>query len=286
LEQPMARRSADFAGSWYPGRDSDCRSAIEEFSRFSVPCPSDPAVGGIVPHAGWVFSGKIACNVIRCLSEHSSPDTIVLFGRHLHPSSKNYIMSEGSWATPLGDLEIDAELGKRLQAEFPFVVETPARYDEDNTIELQLPFIKYYFPDAKILPLGVPPTQGSLRIGERAAGISRELGREILVLGSTDLTHYGHNYGYAPKGTGKAAVDWVKNENDKRVVDLILRMDAEEVIRESLANHNACCSGAVATAIAAAKKLGASQAQKLFYATSYDIRPDPSFVGYVGVVFL
>jgi len=195
-------------------------------------------------------------------------------------------MAEGSWATPLGDLEIDAELGKKLQAEFPFVVETPTRHDEDNTIELQLPFIKYYFPDAKILPLGVPPTQGSLRIGERAAGISRELGREILVLGSTDLTHYGHNYGYAPKGTGKAAVDWVKNENDKRVVDLILRMDAEEVIRESLANHNACCSGAVATAIAAAKKLGASQAQKLFYATSYDIRPDHSFVGYVGVVFL
>jgi hypothetical protein len=106
------------------------------------------------------------------------------------------------------------------------------------------------------------------------------------VLGSTDLTHYGYNYGYAPKGVGKAAVDWVKNENDRRLVDLILRMDAEEVIRESLTNHNACCSGAVAAAIAAAKKLGARQAQKLFYATSYDVRPDNSFVGYVGVVFV
>jgi hypothetical protein len=50
-------------------------------------------------------------------------------------------MSEGSWATPLGDLEIDQELGKKLQAEFPFVVETATRYDQDNTIELQLPFI-------------------------------------------------------------------------------------------------------------------------------------------------
>jgi hypothetical protein len=281
----MVKRNADFAGSWYPGRESECRSAIEEFSRFSVHCPSVSAVGGIVPHAGWVFSGKIACNVIRCLSERSSPDTILLFGRHLNSLSKNYIMSEGSWATPLGDVDIDAELGKKLQAEFAFVVETPTRYDEDNTIELQLPFIKHYFPKAKILPLGVPPIQGSLRIGERAVELSRELGRAILVLGSTDLTHYGYNYGYAPKGAGKAAVDWVKNENDKRVVDLILKMDAGEVIRESLTNHNACCSGAVATAIAAAKKLGARQAQKLFYATSYDIRPDDSFVGYVGVVF-
>ncbi len=282
----MATRSADFAGSWYPGRASECRREIEEFSRSSIPCPSGEMVGGIVPHAGWVFSGKIACNVIRCLSEQSSADTIVLFGRHLHPSSKSYIMAEGAWATPLGDLAVDQELGKELLAEFPFVAETPTRYDQDNTIELQLPFIKHYFPEAMILPLGVPPAPGSLRIGERAAEICRDMGRKALVVGSTDLTHYGHNYGYAPKGSGKPAVDWVKNENDKRLVDLILKMDAEEVIRESLTHHNACCSGAVAAAIAAAKKLGAREAQKLFYATSYDVRPDNSFVGYVGVVFV
>ncbi|MGE5841473.1 MAG: AmmeMemoRadiSam system protein B, partial [Deltaproteobacteria bacterium] len=149
-----------------------------------------------------------------------------------------------------------------------------------------LPFIKYYFQHARILPIGVPPAPKSLPIGERAAGIALELGRKTAVLGSTDLTHYGDNYGYAPKGAGKGAVEWVKNENDKRLVDRILRMDAEEVIRESLASHNACCSGAVAAAIAAAKKLGARQAQKLLYATSYDVRPDNSFVGYVGVVFL
>ena len=282
----MATRSADFAGTWYPAKDSDCRRMIEEFSRASVPCPSGAAVGGIVPHAGWVFSGKIACNVIRCLSEQASPDTILLFGRHLHPSSKNYIMAEGVWATPLGDLEIDQELGGRLLGEFPFVIETATRYDQDNTVELQLPFIKYFFPEVMILPFGVPPAQGSLEIGERAVEICRQMGRKILVLGSTDLTHYGDNYGYAPRGIGKAAVDWVKNENDKRLVDLILRMDAEEVIRESQSHHNACCSGAVGAAIAAAKKLGGRRAQTLLYATSYDVRPDNSFVGYVGVVFL
>lgn len=282
----MVKRSADFAGSWYPGRASECRRAIEEFSRSSAPCPSGATFGGIVPHAGWVFSGRIACNVIRCLSEQSSPDTIVLFGRHLHPSSKSYIMAEGSWETPLGDLAIDQELGDKLLAEFPFVAETPTRYDQDNTIELQLPFVKHYFPEVKILPLGVPPAQTSLRIGERAMEICRDMGRKALVLGSTDLTHYGYNYGYAPKGAGKQAVDWVKNENDKRVVDLILKMDAGEVIRESLTHHNACCSGAVAAAIAAAKALGAAEARKLFYATSYDVRPDNSFVGYVGVVFI
>jgi len=283
----MAARRSDFAGSWYPGRTSECLEAIEEFSRASVPCPfgERERVGGIVPHAGWYYSGQIACNVIKCLKSDSPPDTIVIFGRHLHPGSNNYIMKEGSWATPIGELEIDHELAERLVGEFAFKVETITRYESDNTIELQLPFIKYFFPEIMILPIGVPPSVKSLEIGERTAEISQEIGRKMIALGSTDLTHYGYNYGFIPKGVGEEAVNWVKQENDKKVVDLMLAMDAPGVIHESLKNQNACCSGAVASAMAAAKRLGARHAEKITYTTSYDIRPDNSFVGYVGVVF-
>lgn len=283
----MDRRRSDFAGSWYPAREQECREAIEEFSEISVPCPSsgEVTIGGIVPHAGWFFSGKIAFNVIKCLKNSFTPDTLVIFGRHLHPGGKNYIMMEGSWVTPLGDLEIDRDLAEGLASEFSFTVETASRYEQDNTIELQLPFIKYLFPDAKIVPIGVPPTPASLRIGERVADISEDMGRKTLIIGSTDLTHYGHNYGYTPKGIGKDAVDWVKNSNDKKMVDLMLDMDVEGIIRESLENYNACCSGAVATSIAAMKRLGARKGVCLTYLTSYDIRPNSSFVGYVGIVF-
>lgn len=283
----MAIRRPDFAGSWYPGNESDCRREIESFLENSVPCPNEGkgAIGGIVPHAGWYFSGKIACNVIQCLKNGSTTDTVVIFGRHLHAGSKNYIMNEGSWGTPLGGLEIDHELADSLISEFPFVMETPSYYEQDNTIEVQLPFVKHFFPNTRLLPIGVPPALPSLKIGRRVAEISQNMGRKITILGSTDLTHYGYNYGYTPKGVGQEAVDWVKNENDKRVVDLMVAMDAEGVIEESLKNHNACCSGAVASAISAAKSLGAQEGKKLIYATSYDIRPDSSFVGYVGVVF-
>jgi AmmeMemoRadiSam system protein B len=283
----MDVRRSDFAGSWYPGNESDCKREIEEFVAHTIPCPNAEkgGIGGIVPHAGWVFSGRIACNVIQCLGNDSTPDTIVIFGRHLHSSSKNYIMSEGSWATPLGDLEIDHELADGLISEFPFVVETPSYYEQDNTVEVQLPFIKYFFPNTKILPVGAPPALPSLKIGRRVAEISKSMGRKILILGSTDLTHYGYNYGHTPKGVGQKAVDWVKNENDKRVVDLMMAMDAEGVVAEALKNHNACCSGAVAAAISAAKSLGAQEGKKLIYSTSYDVRPDDSFVGYAGILF-
>ena len=283
----MAVRRSDFAGSWYPGNERDCRREIEAFSRESLPCPPSEKerAGGIVPHAGWFYSGKIACSVIKCLRSDKRVDTVVIFGRHLHPGGSNYIMKEGAWATPLGDLEIDHEFADKLTSEFRFQVESATHYEPDNTIELQLPFIKYFFPDSKILPVGVPPATNSLKIGQRVAQLSVEMGRETIILGSTDLTHYGYNYGYTPKGVGEEAIHWVKNENDKRVVDLMVAMDAPGVVEESLKNHNACCSGAAATAIAAAKGLGAVRGEKLIYSTSYDIRPDSSFVGYVGIVF-
>jgi AmmeMemoRadiSam system protein B len=283
----MATRRADFSGSWYPARASDCEKMIEEFSRSAPLCPSDTGkTGGIVPHAGWVYSGAVAGSVIKCLSEEPCPETVIIFGRHLHPSSPNYLMKEGAWATPFGNLEIDKDLGEKLSEEFPFRIETAERYEQDNTIELQLPFIKYFFPETKILPVGLPPNTASLKIGERAAELAKSMGRKIMVLGSTDLTHYGSNYGFTPKGIGETAVGWVKEENDRRLVDLIVRMDSEGVIHEALRNHNACCSGAVAAAVAAAKRLGARRAETLVYSTSYDVRPDHSFVGYVGAVFV
>jgi AmmeMemoRadiSam system protein B len=285
---PTKVRRADLAGSWYPARESDCRKAIEGFMDPSLSCPGarGEAVGGIVPHAGWVFSGKIACNVIKCLDAQDGPDTCILFGRHLHKGSANFIMTEGRWDTPLGELAIDSDLAAELAGEFEFTIETTSRYDGDNTIEVQLPFLKYFYPDIKIVPMGLPPHSGSLEIAKKAIEISRRMGRKAVVLGSTDLTHYGDNYGFMPRGVGEEAVEWVAKINDKRAIDLMMKMDEHAVLDASFKERNICCPGAVATAIVAARELGAVQAEQMIYGTSYDVRPDSSFVGYVGIVFI
>jgi AmmeMemoRadiSam system protein B len=164
-------------------------------------------------------------------------------------------------------------------------VETPRRFSHDNTIELQLPFIRHFFGDVKLLPLGVPPAPATLDLARRVAAEAAALGRRIKVIGSTDLTHYGPNYGFAPRGTGPAAVAWVKDENDRRIVEAMLRMTPETVIEEALARHNACCAGAAAAALETGRRLGATSADLLAYTTSFDKSPGSSFVGYAGVVF-
>lgn len=285
MKSAKIRRPA-FAGSWYPAKASDCEKEIKGFLKEgqSFTPPDRKLVAGIVPHAGWYYSGSIACNVIHCLKEDPPPDAIVLFGMHLHPDSACYMMDEGAWETPFGEIRVEEQLAAELTRKISFKIETPQNFNQDNTIELQLPFIKYFFEDAKILAMGVPPTKSSLDIGRAVAAISRQMGLAIKVIGSTDLTHYGSNYGFVSKGSGKQAVDWVRNQNDRRVIDAMLGLDSEKVIAEARASQNACCAGAAATAIETAKQLGADHADELVYATSYDKSPGDSFVGYVGIL--
>ncbi len=283
----MKVRKSVYSGSWYPATARECEKEIKEFlmegqDRHVL---NRPLVGGIVPHAGWYYSGKIACNVIKHLAGDPQPDVFIVFGMHLDSSAPSYIMAQGAWQTPLGEIEIQEELAGELTQQFQFEIENPDHFTPDNTIELQLPFIKYFFEKVKLVPIGVPPIESSLGIGRSAIETANRQGLTVKVLGSTDLTHYGHNYGYAPKGTGSRAVDWVKNQNDQSVIDALLAMEPERVIQEAMANQNACCAGAAAAAILAGKALGASQAEAIDYTTSYDKSPSDSFVGYVGIVF-
>ncbi len=283
----MKTRSTVFAGSWYPDNPDACTHEIQNFLKGNdtPEAKTGTAIGGIVPHAGWYFSGEIACNVIHRLVDARPPDVVVVFGMHLHPKSPNYIMAEGAWETPFGPLPVHTGLANALTDRFPFRVETPDNFTKDNTIELQLPFIKYFFPGTRILTMGLPPVESSLDLARATATEAVQQGLTMKVIGSTDLTHYGYNYGFMPKGSGPSAVKWTRDENDRRVIDAIRSMVPADVLMEARTNHNACCAGAAAGAIAAAKTLGATHAETIAYATSYDKSPGDSFVGYVGILF-
>jgi MEMO1 family protein len=283
----MDLRPAVFAGSWYPENAAACEEEIKQFLSVGIRRPDQPATwtAGIVPHAGWYYSGQIACNVIQWLRDSSPVDLVVLFGMHLHPGSSNYLMPRGAWATPLGTLPVAEDLADYLIERFAFKQETARRFAEDNTIELQLPFVKYLLDPKQILAVGVAPNPRSLEIGRAVADWAREKGRRLKIIGSTDLTHYGRNYGMTSHGSGFEAVDWVRRENDRRVIEAMLAMDPDQVMAEGIRNQNACCSGAAAAAVEAARSMGAAHSKEVAYATSYDKSPGDSFVGYVGVVY-
>ena len=104
----MGVRKAVFSGSWYPDSAAECKRQINRFITADDAGQASGKTyrGGIVPHAGWFFSGAIACNVIRRLSTAPEPDVILIFGMHLHPHSACRIMADGAWETPFGDIAV------------------------------------------------------------------------------------------------------------------------------------------------------------------------------------
>jgi AmmeMemoRadiSam system protein B len=283
----MSIQPTSFAGSWYPATAEACEREIQQFQadKHMPLSPRGYNIGGIVPHAGWFYSGTIACRVIDALSLAAKPDTIVVFGRHMHPASTPVLMSAGGYQTPFGPLMVDEDFAGELEQHFDFEKETSQRFEPDNTIEVQLPFIKYFFPETALVAVGVPPTDIALSIGQAAAEIGRRQDKNLLVIGSTDMTHYGPNYGFSPQGHGPKAVKWVREKNDGPLIAAMEALDADQVLAQARTRHNACCSGAVAAALSAGRELGAGRGERVLYSTSYEKSPGSSFVGYAGILF-
>jgi AmmeMemoRadiSam system protein B len=203
---------------------------------------------------------------------------------HLPPGATKVIMAEGAWETPLGTLSIADELASDLMEQFRFEVETATDFQPDNTIELQLPFIKYFLPQVRVLPLGIPPQKEVLAVGDALVAAARKRNLTLRVIGSTDLTHYGRNYGMLSHGLGTDALEWVREHNDRRIIEAMMALDPPRVIEEARTHQNACCAGAAATTLQAAAAMGARHPVALRYCTSYDKSPGDSFVGYVGIL--
>lgn len=279
----MERRRSAFSGSWYPGTAHECRAEIETFLVEKAGPAKGRFVGGIVPHAGWYFSGSIACRTIASLTP---AEVVAVFGMHMPATGKPVTLGAGSWQTPFGDIPIHAELAALAADRAGIRVQGSSGFPEENTIELQLPFVRYFFPSASLVAVGVPASlQTAVEVGEAVVEAAAGLGVSLVVIGSSDMTHYGANYGFFPVGSGRKAYDWVRKTNDRSALDAMLAMDEATVIDQAGTRHNLCCAGAVAAATAAAKKLGAERGVELDYATSYEKHPGESFVGYSGVLF-
>jgi AmmeMemoRadiSam system protein B len=199
------------------------------------------------------------------------------------PDDPPRVVTEETCETPFGDIEVDHGFLKTLMNKVEVKKESPST--GDNTIEIQLAMIKYFFPDVKLVALRPPFSTRAMELGKEIAAIVREKGLSVVAIGSTDLTHYGPNYGFLSKGTGPASVEWVKNVNDRGFIDCAVKMDAEGLIAHALKNDSACSAGAAASAIATCQSLGSKRGVLLDYYTSYDIMADKSFVGYAGIVF-
>ncbi len=296
----MNKRTPMSAGTFYEKSPDACRAHAMELIE-SVNPPDDlpkRIYGGLVPHAGWVFSGALAAMTFKALLRRTgteTPETVVLFGAdHTGAVHMGEVWDTGSWGTPVGDVQVDETLAGELlkDGDENLLRSNPAAHVREHSLEVQVPLLVILAPQTKIVPIAVPPTDEAVRIG-RTVGkhlSSLEPGR-VCVVGSTDLTHHGGHFG-SPGGRGQKSEAYAR-QNDRRMLDMIEAMDAESVIPEARNHMNACGAGAIAAAIAAVREMGARAGRVLGYTNSYEIvhkkaphAPDDTAVGYASVVFV
>jgi len=290
----METREPVVAGQFYPGRRQACLAEIEaSLAARSLPEKlPDPIVAGIVPHAGWTFSGDLAALVFAAIRHGGQAvETFVIFGTaHGYFGPRPAVDASTSWRTPLGTATVAAERREALLAE-ELVLNDSAAHRREHSIEVQVPFMQHLFPEARILPIIVPPDPGAAAFGQRLAEVLGKQDGRIVYIGSTDLTHYGPRYGFTPQGAGAEALRWAHEVNDQAFIDAALHLDAQHLLSEGIERQNACGPGAAAAALAAARQRGATEGLLLARTNSNEVMQSrmgttsSDSVGYAAMVF-
>jgi AmmeMemoRadiSam system protein B len=266
----MMIRNAVVAGQFYPASASELKAMIETI--VDEKAEKEEVIGLISPHAGYIYSGPVAGAVI---SKIKLKDTFIIMGPNHTGSGKPLsIMTEGKWKTPLGEVEIDSELGKKLLSSSDYLEEDKIAHLYEHSIEVQLPFLQYFKSDFKLVPIVLSFASGAIyeEIGREIAKAVKELGKKVVIIASSDMTHY------EPEESAQ--------EKDNQAIEAILDLNEDELLRrvEEL-NISMCGYAPAVSLIVAAKELGATEAKLVKYQTSGDVTGDySSVVGYAGII--
>ncbi|MFQ6069691.1 MAG: AmmeMemoRadiSam system protein B [Candidatus Aminicenantales bacterium] len=264
------RRKPAVAGYFYPSREKELLAMVGEM--VEPEREKEKALCVVSPHAGFIYSGPVAGAVF---SSVELPDFFVLLGpSHGGIISQAALMKEGIWETPLGDVPLERELAELIINNSSLVTEDAGAHSGEHSLEVQLPFIQYFKKNISIVPvvlsasISYPELQ---ELGEAVAAGIKEFKKEVLIVASTDMSHY--------------VSEKEAREKDTLAIDKVLALDPEglfETVRKE--GISMCGFQPTTAALVACRILGAKKAELVRYQTSGDTSGDyDQVVGYAGI---
>ena len=268
------------AVGFYPPEKSKIESAVKKLLS-SVKVKKRDVLGAVVPHAGYAFSGKTAAHVYTSLKKGF--DTVVIIGPDHAGMSKKVSVGTESWELLTGVVEPDKALAEKILGGSELFDHDDFAHTYEHSIEVQLPFLQKVLGKFKLVPIMIPSflsTAGACdEIGSAIAKACK--GKKVLILASSDFTHFGSGYGFKP--ASRNVVKWV-TDTDNAIIDAIKEMDNEKILK--LALETTMCGHGPVMALVSAMKGRAKKAELLDYSTSFDASGDKSvIVGYGGIIF-
>ena len=271
LMKPINLRKPVVAGQFYPSDAKDLNVMISSF--VDKTAQKSDCFGCILPHAGYIYSGRVA---VCTISGVKIKDTVVLLGpNHTGQGATFSIMPQGIWQTPLGDIEINSKLAGLFLDKSRYLEADSLAHLDEHSLEVELPILQYFRNDFKIVPIAIKTDDLSKlnAVGQELASvvIENDLRGSVMFIASSDMTHY--------EPQKKAEI------KDALAIEAILGLDEQKlkvVVEES--DISMCGFAPIAILIKVAKLLGAKRGQLIKYQTSGDVNSDrSSVVGYAGI---
>jgi MEMO1 family protein len=258
------------AGSFYPSDPKELTRQIEECT--SSATEKRRAIACMVPHAGYVYSGRVTGAVYSALE---IPARCILLGpRHFPQGQPMAILTEGSFQTPLGDVRVDSAMAAELARACPLLREDAVAHAREHSLEVQLPFLQQVAGDFRFVPVVLATDRyGAMEeLGRAVAQVVRAQREPVLVVASSDMNHYES--------------DAVTRAKDERAIARILALDPRGLYDTVRGEGITMCGYAATVAmLVAARELAAKEATLVRYATSGDVIGDlDEVVGYAGII--
>ena len=278
----MEIRTPAVSGTFYPENEKKLKNLIHDCFMHPIgpgktsPTDSDEKIYGVIcPHAGFVYSGPVACHSFYSLSASSSNLAIIVGPNHYGIGQNVASMVDASWKTPLGLVEVDSDSVLELREHLDILETDSFSHSKEHSIEVQIPMLQEVFSnEMKILPISLinQEQKTATMVGSAIAKIAQE--KDALLIGSSDFTHYEENE--------------FAHRQDLALIDPILKLDVDEFYKILYERKvTACGFGAIASIMTACKELGATEGKLLKYATSGDVSGDKSsVVGYASIIFV
>ncbi|MDY0191827.1 MAG: AmmeMemoRadiSam system protein B [Desulfuromonas sp.] len=233
---------------------------------------SQPALGVVVPHAGYAYSGATAG---ATFAQVDVPNTVVLLGpNHRGIGAECAVYNGSSWATPLGSVNVDTELAAAIIDGVDDMCADNLAHQYEHSLEVMLPFLQVRNPQLQIVPISLMAISYERieQIASQLSGIIQRQSAPVLIVASSDMSHY------EPVDTAE--------KKDKFALEAVLNLDAKKLYQRVTAKHITMCGmGAVVLMLLTLTKCGASRAELIQYTNSGEVSGDyDQVVGYAGVV--
>ncbi len=248
-------RKPFWAGQFYEADPARLNHTLEVFLQSAEvrPLPGN-VIGLIVPHAGYIYSGRLAALAYRQVQDFNFESVVIIGPSHQFPFEGCSVYLRGGFETPLGIALVDENLAREIAraSGFGFI---PEAHQKEHSVEVQVPFIQKVFPEARIVPI-VMGDQTERTVKVLADALTRALkGKKVLVIASTDLSHF--------LDRSRA------NEVDSRTIELIKNFELSTLMKKVERHENIMCGGGPVLAVLHyARKLGSSRVEVLGYSDS------------------